>query len=267
VKEGLLIVYDYNTGSQSNVWDELADNYEASRQNDSVYMSCTRQVNNKVPNGITLFLDAGCGTGIPTIGFANRAKAVVAIDYSFKSLKILKQKGSPNTYPVQADITALPFMDAVFNYSACINTLNHFCPGSTQEKAISELRRVTKNKSSIMLSVHHYSKDKKRAGWIKEGKPGQPGVDYIFRFERGDLLKIMPKSTIVAVGYLGLCKIPFIGRRVQNLAARMFGRIAAILGYGHMLIGVEQNDKDDRVNVKRTPNDGAEAKISPNPWE
>jgi ubiquinone/menaquinone biosynthesis C-methylase UbiE len=229
--------------SSSSVWDRAAASYDASREVDEVYMSCIRQANNKIPHGTNICLDAGCGTGLSTLGFAVRAKVVVAVDYSYESLKTLKSKGVPHINPVQADLKALPFKESAFDASACINALQHFRPGAPQEKVIVELRRVTKNKGRIIISVHHYSKGKQRDGWIKEGKPGQPGIDYIFRFRRGDLLAIMPKVSTRAVGYYRLLVIPFIGRRVQNIVASLFARIAAVMGYGHMLIGIEQNNK------------------------
>lgn len=103
---------------------------------------------------------------------------------------------------------------------------------------IAELGRVTKEKGVLSVSVHHYSKSKRKAGWIKEGKPGQPGIDYIFRFTRDDLLTLLPGSLTRGVGYYGFLKVPFFGSRLQNILATFFGRAAALFGYGHMLVAV-----------------------------
>ena len=229
------------TGSSSTVWNELATTYDEQRQSDTVYMSCVQQVADEFPHWSNNCLDAGCGTGISTVEIAKGAKRIFAVDYSYESLRTLKSKNISNIFPIQADITALPFKKSIFEASACANTLQHFRPGSPQEKAIAELRRVTKGGCNIVVSVHHYSKDKQNAGWIKEGKPGQLGVDYIFRFAREDLSGLMPRAIIKAAGFYELFNIPFFGASLQKLAYALFGGIASHMGRGHMLIGVEKN--------------------------
>lgn len=149
---------------------------------------------------------------------------------------------------VQADLTALPFCDSAFDASLCANTfLQHFRPNGPQQRAVAELERVTKDGGVISVSVHQYSRIKRKAGWIKEGKPGQPGIDYIFRFTRHDLLALIPNSLIKGVGYYGLLKIPFLGSRLQYLLATIFGRVAGVLEYGHMLIAVVKKRKRETL--------------------
>lgn len=229
------------TGSAASVWDHEAVSYDQSRQADPVYSSCIDMVAREIPKGITLCLDAGAGTGLTTEVLSARCNRVIAVDYSIKSLKILKSKRFDNVIVVQADLTALPFNGFVFDACACANTLQHLKPHVAQESAISELRRVTKENGVLSISVHHYSNGKKKAGWIKEGKPGQSGIDYIFRFTRNDLLALFPRSQIRGVGYYGFLKVPFLGSRVQNLLAILFGRFAALFGYGHMLVTVSKD--------------------------
>lgn len=234
-----------SVGSSPLVWDRTARSYEAQRQSDPVYLSCIRQAASVIPPGTRLCLDAGCGTGMTTKTFSPHARLVIALDYSHEALKVLKEKGIANVSPIQADIRHLPFKNSVFDVSICANTLQHLRPGEPQQEAIAELRRVTKNKGVLTLSVHHYSKAKRRAGWIKEGKPGEQGVDYIFRFSKDDVSDIIPGARITGIGYYGLSRIPYLGMRMQDLFARMIGRVAAKLGYGHMLLAVQENKKGD----------------------
>ena len=52
------------------------------------------------------------------------------------------------------------------------------------------------------MSVHHYSVEKQRAGWVREGKPGgKDGCDYIFRYTRSELAALFPSARIRAVGF------------------------------------------------------------------
>lgn len=233
----------YITGSAVVIWDNAAASYDASRQTDAVYSSCIYRTTNEVPKGTGVCLDAGCGTGMSTMTLCSRSTLVIAIDYSFESLKHLKNKGLHNVIVIQADLTSLPFNDSFFDACVCANTLQHFRPNGPQELAVAELFRVKKTNGVLSVSAHHYSRTKQRAGWIKEGKPGQPGIDYIFRFSRNDLLRLIPGSLISSVGFYGFLKVPFFGSRLQNILARLFGRFAALLGFGHMLIAVVKSTK------------------------
>ena len=164
--------------SAAAVWDEEAASYDASRRTDPVYSSCVHQVTREVPSKTQLCLDAGCGTGLSTADLRSRCRMVVAVDFSIESSRVLKSKGLPNVVPVQADLSLLPFKDSTFEACVSANTLQHFGPRGAQQRAIAELKRVTKEFGVLCLSVHHYSRSKRRGGWKKEGKPGQPGIDY-----------------------------------------------------------------------------------------
>lgn len=233
--------YKEATGSAARVWDVEAASYDQSRKNDPIYSSCIDMTTRVIPKGTLLCLDAGCGTGLATNVLSARCTTMVAVDYSLESLKILQRKGLRNVIAVQADLTALPFADGAFDACVCANALQHFRPNGPQERAIYELNRVTRPEGIMSVSVHHYSRTKRKAGWIKEGKPGQPGIDYIYRFFRSELLKLVPNSVIRGVGYYGLLKIPYIGSRCQNLLGILAGRVAALLGYGHMLVAVTKS--------------------------
>ncbi len=232
------IIQNKKTGSSAAVWDSVANSYDTFRQEDPVYFSCIRQTVNPVPKGSSLCLDAGCGTGLSSTVLSSRCNLVVAADYSFNSLKILKQKKLCNVVAVLADLTSLPFKDSVFDACVCANTLQHLKPDGPQKIAVAELHRVSKKNGILSCSVHHFSRCKRKSGWIKEGKPGQPGIDYIFRFSRNDLLAIIPGSQVKSVGYYGLLRIPFFGSRSQDFIAKFFGQVLALLGFGHMLIAV-----------------------------
>lgn len=232
---------NHTTGSVASVWDCEAASYDATRQADPVYCSCTHFAVLKIPKETLLCLDAGCGTGLSTMALCARCTTVVAVDYSLESLKILQRKGLKDVIAVQADLTALPFKDSAFDACVCANTLQHFRPDGAQDRAVAELGRVTKEDGIMSVSVHQYSRNKRKAGWIKEGKPGQPGIDYIFRFTRSDLLKLIPGSIIRGVGYYGWLRIPFFGGRLQNSLGALVSRAAALRGNGHMLIAVTKN--------------------------
>ncbi len=238
-------------GSSASVWDRLAETYDAQRAHDPVYRSCVRRVARSVRAGTRLALDAGCGTGWATAELKKRCETVVALDYSMQSLRTLVSKSIPGVLAVQADVRQLPFRDSVFDASVCANTLQHLEPSHAQPCAVEELRRVTRDDGVVALSVHHYSTDKRRNGWVKEGKPGQPGIDYIFRFTRDELAALAPGARVRGIGFYGLSRWPGFGTRAQDAAARVLGGLAARRGYGHMLLGVFRNQERRRALVPR----------------
>jgi SAM-dependent methyltransferase len=236
-----------DTSSVAKVWDQAAGSYDSHRHDDAVYASCTHQATSAIPRGVPLLLDAGCGTGIPTAQLARRSRQVVAVDYSFASLMRLKAKHLPNVLLVQADLRALPFADSTFDASICANALQHLAAGKPQARVSEELKRTTRIGGVLVASVHHYSKTKRRAGWTKEGDPGQPPFDYIFRFSREELAALLPGAKIKAAGFYDVWRIPFFGGRIQNIIASLFGRMLARLDYGHMLIASVHNTKPSKI--------------------
>lgn len=227
-------------GSIQETWDRIAADYDQQRDRESVYISCIKQTIAAIIKSRTggAVLDAGCGTGMTTLPLTSYFNTIFALDFSLESLKVLKAKpGSDAICTVQADIQKLPFPTGFFDAVLCANTVNHL-PRDLQEVAIAELIRVTKPGGRIVVSVHHYSRGKQRRGWIKEGKPGQSGIDYIFRFLPEEIASLLLGASISSAGYYDLKRIPVIGPRIQNLTAKWLGPILARWGFGHMLIAV-----------------------------
>lgn len=213
-----------HAGSRPEVWDAAADAYDDERQADPVYAACVAEVVRDLrPHGRVL--DAGCGTGLQTALIDGHCD-IHCVDFSRRSLAVLKRR-LPAAMTAAADIRALPFEDESFDAVLCANALQHLGPEG-QGHAARELLRVLKRGGRYAVSVHHYSVEKQRAGWIKEGKPGQAGIDYIYRFSRAELARLFPGSRIRAVG--------FYGWPMQQAVSRVGGRALAAFGRGHMLI-------------------------------
>jgi SAM-dependent methyltransferase len=219
--------------SKPEVWDQLAPDYIAQRAADPVYRSCLLQAIEALQPAGTV-LDAGCGTGMST-RYLLHCEHVEALDFSGASLDTLQAHlgGRKNLEIVRADLRELPFPDASFDCVLCANTLQHLAP-QAQPQAVAELLRVLKPRGRYAVSAHHYSRYKRRKRWIKEGRPGQPGMDYVFRFSRCELARLLPGAQIRAAGFYAL------PGRAQNLAARWLGKALVRLQIGHMLIAYGQ---------------------------
>ena len=119
------------------VWTEYIPEYKASEKHWEIFFSDEEVKDKSV-------LDAGCGTGIFSIIFANKgAGRVTGIDISEGSLQTarsLKEKFELNNAEFQRqDMLALPFADASFDIVWAWGTVHH---NTDPLKAIDELIRV-----------------------------------------------------------------------------------------------------------------------------
>ncbi len=215
--------------SHAATWDAMAKDYDAERHADPVYLSCIQQaIDDLQPMGVVL--DCGCGTGFATGLLLGRSQVLHALDFSAASLEELKHK-FPNA-PVQTaqgDVRKLPYPDASFDRVLVANVLQHLTP-SDQTLAVAEILRVLKPGGRYSVSVHHYSVEKRHAGWKKEGKPGgKADVDYIFRYTRDELAAHFPGASVRAIGFYGYPS------QLQMPITKTAGRMLARMGRGHML--------------------------------
>jgi ubiquinone/menaquinone biosynthesis C-methylase UbiE len=135
------------------VWTEYIPEYEATEKHWEMFFSGD-EVRGKV------VLDAGCGTGIFSIIFANHsAGSVTGIDISEGSLQTalsLKEKfGLMNAQFQKEDMLHLPFRDEQFDIVWAWGTVHHT---TDPYKAIEELIRVLKRGGSILLAVYTRTK-------------------------------------------------------------------------------------------------------------
>lgn len=141
------------------VWTEYLPEYEASEKHWRLFFS-PEEVKGKT------VLDAGCGTGIFSIIFANHGvKHVTGIDISKGSLSTaqsLKDKFHlTNADFRQEDMLHLPFEDQSFDIVWAWGTVHHT---TDPFAAIGELIRVLKDGGKILLAVYKRT----RLTWIHE---------------------------------------------------------------------------------------------------
>ncbi len=97
-------------------------------------------------------LDAGCGTGFGA-GFLARggARCVTALDVSVEAVTAtLRDHGTSGVRVVQADVCALPFAKASFDFITCFETLEHVADA---DSLVAELRRVLTLAGRLFVST------------------------------------------------------------------------------------------------------------------
>ena len=140
------------------------------------------------PRPTDRLLEAGCGTGRMTRALAGRVGELVAIDFSFESLRANRRKlraaGVPNVHLVQADLCHLPFPSASFDRVVSCQVLEHVPGAAAQSAAVADLARVLPPGGRLALSAYKHSL-LTRLFARKEGAH-DGGIPY-FRFTAGEL--------------------------------------------------------------------------------
>jgi ubiquinone/menaquinone biosynthesis C-methylase UbiE len=157
-------------------------------------------------------LEAGCGTGRMTRTLSKAVRELVAIDFSFESLRVNQKKlqaaGIKNVHLVQADLCKLPFLTGSFNRVVSCQVLEHVPNDAARCKAVVELARVAKPGANVVVSAYQHNVFT-RAFAEKEGEH-DGGIPY-FRFTRDEFRETLSaaldvKSITGSLIYLFLAK-------------------------------------------------------------
>lgn len=100
-------------------------------------------------------LEAGCGSGRHSCALSNRARRVIALDYSINALKLagfISRKTGREINRIRADIFNLPFSDNSFNFVFNEGVIEHFTKKKRQ-KAVKEMARVLDKGGKTVLFV------------------------------------------------------------------------------------------------------------------
>lgn len=99
-------------------------------------------------------LDIGCGDGRAILSILDITKEVSGIDSDPKAIEDAKRnlKDYPTVDLKQADAFNLPFEDNSFDYTILMMTLVNFA--DNKQKALEEMKRVTKDSGKVIISVY-----------------------------------------------------------------------------------------------------------------
>jgi ubiquinone/menaquinone biosynthesis C-methylase UbiE len=100
----------------------------------------------------SMVLDAGCGTGLLFGHVSDKAKTVVGLDVSRKTLEQSEKRARlfPNVHLVLADADRTPFMDETFSHVFAV-TLIQNTPNPVE--TLGEIKRVTKRNGEIVVTA------------------------------------------------------------------------------------------------------------------
>ena len=150
---------DSRSSKTQSFYDQIADVHNLLLQINGYRNSVTKYLKSLELNldEDSLVLDAGSGTGIVTLGFADagfRTKKTVALDLSFNSLEIAREQfgkdakiEAENIATVQGNVLKLPFADETFDLVLTCGVLEYVPLG----EGLREMARVLKTGAKLVL--------------------------------------------------------------------------------------------------------------------
>ena len=171
------------------------------------------------PQPADCLLEAGCGTGRMTRILSPSVRGLIAMDFSFESLRVnrgkLQAANVANVHLVQADLCRLPFADHAFDRIVSSQVLEHVPGPEARAAAVAGLARVLKPGGTLALSAYKHSL-LTRCFSQKEGMH-DGGIPF-FRFTRAELRAALGSHfTVHSVTgalvylYLARCSRPSVG--------------------------------------------------------
>ncbi len=147
------------------------------------------------PRPSDLLLEAGCGTGRMTPTWAQAAGELVAVDFSFESVRVCRRKlkalGITHVHLAQADVCALPLKPQTFDRVVSCQVLEHVPGPDARRRAVENLARVARPGATLALSAYKHSL-LTRAFAQKEGEH-DGGIPF-FRFTARELRDTLAAS-------------------------------------------------------------------------
>lgn len=141
-------------------WDNVALVYDlfVNIYNKKTHKELCEKINSMIKNTDEI-LECACGTGMLTVGMAQRCKHIIATDFSMKMLKMTKKKYGKykNTEFANANIMQLDYEADRFDKVVAANVIHLL---DNPNEALRQLMRVCKTNGEIIIPTYMNRKDK-----------------------------------------------------------------------------------------------------------
>lgn len=131
---------------------QAAANYRASKVH-AAGPDLDRMVEIAAPKDMARVLDAGCGAGHTALAFAQKARLVIACDFTAAMLRqtelLAREAGVDNLITQLANVENLPFPDKSFDLVVTRYSAHHW---RRPERALAEFRRLLTNDGALLIS-------------------------------------------------------------------------------------------------------------------
>lgn len=182
-------------------------------------------------------LELGAGTGRYSVRLAASAKALVAVDFSIRSLQVLAKRLDPkwNVALVQADCTRVKLAPRQFDLALC--TLVSNLPNEPSRRRLFRIAsKALREGGRFVFSTHHFSAS---ARWRREPRSGyyRKGGIYRHLFSISEIKNELRDYFNVVTCHPIRIPIPFAGRlRVGVAASRLAEHVWPLNRLGELLL-------------------------------
>jgi SAM-dependent methyltransferase len=202
------------------------------------------------PHADDVVAELGCGSGRMTLRYVERVAAVVAIDFSLSSLRVLHRNLPAalrdRVVLVQADICRPPLAAGMFSKVASFQVFEHLPTPEMRLVAFRGARQLLRSGGTFTLSVYNWNWNKQRLiargigdNTAKEGFHDGAHRVYYFNFEPDDLRELFEQSGLALDLLRGLdAQFPGIDRvgRAAVAINRLIERTSLGRRLGHLLL-------------------------------
>ncbi len=202
------------------------------------------------PTADDVVAELGCGSGRMTLRYLETVRAVIAIDFSLASLRVLQRKLPPHLRArvllVQADICRPPLVASSFSKVASFQVFEHLPTPEMRAAAFRAARKLLRPTGTFTLSVYNWNWNKQRLSargigdnTAKEGFHAGANRVYYFNFEPHDLAALFAQSGFQVDLMTGLdAQVPGIDRVGFAAVAvnRLLERLPLGRRLGHLLL-------------------------------
>ncbi|MEZ4302938.1 MAG: methyltransferase domain-containing protein [Polyangiaceae bacterium] len=187
-------------------------------------------------------LEVGAGTGRVVREYIRNVERVVAIDFSFESLRHIRHslgllpEVQPRLIPVHADACALPVKPASFDRVISAGMLQHLPSAAHRARAIEGMGRALKPGGRFVLQARHWS----QAHSFYEGRRGNKVVGALANFLVGNSSGGigLERTNQYADGTVSLYNTE--GAELRELVEQAGIRVERVVGRIHNIKGMQR---------------------------
>jgi SAM-dependent methyltransferase len=191
--------------------------------------------------------ELGCGTGATTMRYAHLVARTVAVDFSFRSLQLLRRKlpsaVRDRVLLAQADVCHPPLARGVFHKAVSTQVLEHVPTAEGRLQAVRAAAGLLRRDGSFVCTVYNWSRQKQKdaaAGDTESFKEGfhLTGI-YYYNFDRHDFRELLVGGGMAIEFVRGIAS-PYPGARLLGPLRGTVDRVLSLspLGAsaGHLLL-------------------------------
>ncbi len=201
---------------ERQIRDQQASLYDAHRRRDEYIRSVEDAAvldTLGLQEGETV-VDAGCGTGLHLPELMSRARLVIGVDHSERSLDVARDRTPPEQRErlrlVAADLREIPLEDGIADRVVSVNVLQHLPTPEYRRRMLSELLRILRPGGLAVVDGYRW------LGHIKRRKEGFfDGGLYRYAFTVGELRHLLRDAGFTDVDVGGCVVLPGLARRLH----------------------------------------------------